>query len=208
MFQLSHPQSPLRDAITDAYRLEETTAVTRLAATLDFSTAEQDNIRERARLLISKVRNDRSKSSGVDALMHEFSLSSEEGVALMCLAEALLRIPDNATRDRLIKDKLAGGDWKSHIGNSPSMFVNAAAWGLLLTGKLSQPTSDKGLSAALNRVIQKGGEPFIRGGVNYAMKMLGKQFVTGQTIDEALANGKAREKLGYRFSFDLSLIHI
>ncbi len=203
MFQLSHPQSPLRDAITDAYRLEETTAVTRLAATLDFSTAEQDNIRERARLLISKVRNDRSKSSGVDALMHEFSLSSEEGVALMCLAEALLRIPDNATRDRLIKDKLAGGDWKSHIGNSPSMFVNAAAWGLLLTGKLSQPTSDKGLSAALNRVIQKGGEPFIRGGVNYAMKMLGKQFVTGQTIDEALANGKAREKLGYRFSFDM-----
>ena len=73
----------------------------------------------------------------IDALMHEFSLSSEEGVALMCLAEALLRVPDAATRDKLIQDKLAQGDWQSHLGNSPSLFVNAAAWGLLITGKLT-----------------------------------------------------------------------
>lgn len=203
MFYFAHTQSPLRQKITQNYRLDETTAINNLAKSLQFSPTEQANIKTLASELISKVRSQRSKSSGVDALMHEFSLSSEEGVALMCLAEALLRVPDNATRDKLIKDKLANGNWKSHVGNSPSMFVNAAAWGLLLTGKLSKPISDDGLSAALNRVIQKGGEPFIRGGVNYAMKMLGKQFVTGQTIEEALANGKEREKLGYRFSFDM-----
>ncbi|UNU73156.1 bifunctional proline dehydrogenase/L-glutamate gamma-semialdehyde dehydrogenase PutA [Moraxella nasovis] len=203
MFNFSHPQSTLRAAITDAYRLDEAVAVRNLAGTLNFSSAEKTAIENLAKELITQVRNDRSKSSGVDALMHEFSLSSEEGIALMCLAEALLRIPDNATRDKLIKDKMAGGDWKSHLNHSPSLFVNAAAWGLLLTGKLSQPTTEKSLSSALSRVIQKGGEPFIRGGVNYAMKMLGKQFVTGQTIEEALKNGKEREKLGYRFSFDM-----
>lgn len=203
MFNFAHSQSPLRDAITANYRLDETVAVNNLAATIQLDEETKQRIEAQAKTLITKVRADRSKSSGVDALMHEFSLSSEEGVALMCLAEALLRIPDNATRDKLIKDKLADGDWKSHIGNSPSMFVNAAAWGLLLTGKLSQPATDSSLSSALSRVLQKGGEPFIRGGVNYAMKMLGKQFVTGQTIEEALANGKERERLGYRFSFDM-----
>ncbi|WFF39501.1 bifunctional proline dehydrogenase/L-glutamate gamma-semialdehyde dehydrogenase PutA [Moraxella nasibovis] len=202
MFQFAHTQSPLRDAITAAYRLDEPTAVKNLASTLDFDAAQKDEIRTLAHRLITQVRADRSKSSGVDALMQEFSLSSEEGVALMCLAESLLRIPDTATRDKLIQDKLSDGDWKSHVGNSPSMFVNAAAWGLVLTGKLTQPTND-GLGAALTRILQKGGAPFIRAGVNHAMKILGQQFVTGQTIEEALANGKEREKLGYRFSFDM-----
>jgi proline dehydrogenase len=86
--------------------------------------------------LVSSVRAQRTRASGVDALMHEFSLSSEEGVALMCLAEALLRIPDNATADRLIADKISKGDWRKHLGESPSLFVNAATWGLLITGKL------------------------------------------------------------------------
>lgn len=203
MFNFTHTQSTLRDAITSAYRLDEVTAVSNLLETLNFNNDEKSRISDLARRLITQVRTNRSKSSGVDALMHEFSLSSEEGVALMCLAEALLRIPDTATRDRLIQDKLSDGNWKSHIGHSPSMFVNAAAWGLVLTGKLTQPTSEKGLSSALTRVLQKGGAPFIRAGVNHAMKILGKQFVTGQTIQEALSNGKEREKLGYRFSFDM-----
>lgn len=203
MFQFAHAQSSLRDAITSAYRLDETVAVQNLASSLHFDQEQKNNIQELARRLITQVRADRSKSSGVDALMHEFSLSSEEGIALMCLAEALLRIPDNATRDKLIRDKLADGNWKSHVGNSPSMFVNAAAWGLVLTGKLTSNVNEKSLGSTLTRLLQKGGEPFIRMGVNYAMKMLGEQFVTGQTIGEALANGKAREKLGYRFSFDM-----
>lgn len=203
MFNFTQPQTPLKSDITDAYRLDEKIAVQRLASTLTFTQSQKDDIAELARQLIKQVRADRSKSSGVDALMHEFSLSSEEGIALMCLAEALLRIPDNATRDKLIRDKLADGDWKSHVGNSPSMFVNAAAWGLVLTGKLTSDVSEKSMSSALTRVLQKGGEPFIRGGVNYAMKLLGKQFVTGQTIHEALANGKQKERMGYRFSFDM-----
>ena len=203
MFNFTSPQTDLRQAITNAYRLDEVQAVQNLISTLNFDEAQQQRISDLARRLITQVRADRSKSSGVDALMHEFSLSSEEGVALMCLAEALLRIPDTATRDRLIQDKLSDGDWQSHVGNSPSMFVNAAAWGLVLTGKLTQPTSEEGLGSALTRVLQKGGAPFIRMGVNHAMKILGKQFVTGQTIEEALSNGKAREKLGYRYSFDM-----
>ncbi|MDO4700771.1 MAG: bifunctional proline dehydrogenase/L-glutamate gamma-semialdehyde dehydrogenase PutA [Moraxella sp.] len=203
MFKFAHTQSPLRDAITGAYRLDEKLAVQHLANTLRFSPDETTNIQALARRLITQVRADRSKSSGVDALMHEFSLSSEEGIALMCLAEALLRIPDNATRDKLIRDKLSDGNWKSHVGNSPSMFVNAAAWGLVLTGKLTANVNEKSLGSTLTRLLQKGGEPFIRMGINYAMKMLGEQFVTGQTITEALTNGKAREKLGYRFSFDM-----
>ena len=121
----------------------------------------------------------------------------------MCLAEALLRIPDNATRDRLIADKISEGNWKSHLNNSPSLFVNAAAWGLLITGKLTTNTSEKNMGSALSRIISKGGAPLIRQGVNYAMRLLGKQFVTGQTIEEALQNGKEREKMGYRFSFDM-----
>ncbi|OPH36042.1 bifunctional proline dehydrogenase/L-glutamate gamma-semialdehyde dehydrogenase PutA [Moraxella equi] len=203
MFHFTHVQTPLKDAITAAYRLDETVAVRNLASILDFTQTQRDNIQSLARSLITQVRADRSKSPGVDALTHEFSLSSEEGIALMCLAEALLRIPDNATRDKLIRDKLADGDWRRHVGNSPSMFVNAAAWGLVLTGKLTTDVSDDSMGSSLIRVLQKGGEPFIRGGVNYAMKLLGKQFVTGQTIEEALTNGKERERLGYRFSFDM-----
>ena len=156
-----------------------------------------------ARRLVKQVREERRRASGVDALMHEFSLSSEEGIALMCLAEALLRIPDKATRNKLIHDKISGGNWKSHLGNSPSLFVNAAAWGLLVTGKLAAAPSGQSLGNALTRIVSKGGEPLILKGVDYAMRMLGKQFVTGQTIEEALKNGKEREKLGYLYSFDM-----
>lgn len=196
-------QMPLRQAITDAYRRDEIEAVEDMLKRAQMSDEERKNADELARSLVTKVRSSRTKASGVDALMHEFSLSSEEGVALMCLAEALLRIPDNATRDRLIADKLSDGNWKKHLNNSPSLFVNAAAWGLLIAGKMTTPTSDKNMGSALSRVINKGGAPLIRQGVNYAMRLLGKQFVTGQTIEEALQNGKEREKMGYRFSFDM-----
>ena len=203
MFAFSHPQSALRDAITTAYRRDEAEAVADMLARAQLSEDERREAEALARRLVKQVRDSRRKASGVDALMHEFSLSSEEGVALMCLAEALLRIPDADTRNKLIQDKIAGGDWKSHLGHSPSMFVNASAWGLLITGKLTAASDEKSLGSALTRLIGKGGAPLIRQGVNYAMRMLGKQFVTGQTIEEALKNGKAREKMGYRYSFDM-----
>ena len=204
MFNFAFPtQTPLRQAVTDAYRRDEIEAVQDMLQRAQMTDEERNAASELARRLVTQVRSSRTKASGVDALMHEFSLSSEEGVALMCLAEALLRIPDNATRDRLIADKISEGNWKSHLNNSPSLFVNAAAWGLLITGKLTTNTSEKNMGSALSRIISKGGAPLIRQGVNYAMRLLGKQFVTGQTIEEALQNGKEREKMGYRFSFDM-----
>ena len=158
-------------------------------------------------LQITKGLRDRKspigKSGLVQGLLQEFSLSSQEGVALMCLAEALLRIPDVDTRDALIRDKVRDGNWKEHLGQAPSLFVNAASWGLMLTGKLVSTHSEAGMSAALGRLVAKGGEPVIRKGVDLAMRMMGEQFVTGQTIDEALRNARPFEAKGFRYSYDM-----
>ncbi|GGY26796.1 trifunctional transcriptional regulator/proline dehydrogenase/L-glutamate gamma-semialdehyde dehydrogenase [Paludibacterium paludis] len=199
----AHAQSALRDSITSAYRRDERECVQSLLPQAAMSAEQLASVQELARRLVAQVRSKRTRSSGVDALMHEFSLSSQEGIALMCLAEALLRIPDRTTADKLIRDKISRGDWKSHLGNSASLFVNAAAWGLLVTGKLVSSHSAEGLSSAVTRLIAKGGEPLIRKGVDMAMRMLGKQFVTGETIEEALDNGREREARGYRFSYDM-----
>ena len=201
--ELVRTTSPLRAAITAAWRREEREAVQWLLTQAPTDTAQQERIRTLARQLVAAVREKRCHASGVDALMQEFSLSSEEGVALMCLAEALLRIPDSETADRLIADKISKGDWRKHLGESPSMFVNAATWGLLITGKLVATSSEHGLGSALTRLIAKGGESLIRKGVDLAMRMLGNQFVTGQTIAEALNNSRANEARGYRYSYDM-----
>jgi len=198
--EIKPEQSPLRSAITAAYRRDETEAVQWLLAQGARPSTEAKPLAHR---LVSSVRAKRTRASGVDALMHEFSLSSEEGVALMCLAEALLRIPDSATADRLIADKISRGDWRSHLGESPSLFVNAATWGLLITGKLVSSNSERGLGSAMTRLIAKGGEPLIRKGVDLAMRMLGNQFVTGQTIEEALKNSQPNEARGYQYSYDM-----
>ena len=198
--EVKQDQTPLREAITAAYRRDESEAVQWLLAQGGSANADAYMLAHR---LVSSVREKRTRSSGVDALMHEFSLSSEEGVALMCLAEALLRIPDSETADRLIADKISRGDWKKHLGESPSLFVNAATWGLLITGKLVSTNSEKNLGSALTRLIAKGGEPLIRKGVDMAMRMLGNQFVTGQTIEEALKNSRENETRGYRYSYDM-----
>jgi RHH-type proline utilization regulon transcriptional repressor/proline dehydrogenase/delta 1-pyrroline-5-carboxylate dehydrogenase len=195
---------PLRAAVTAAYRRDEVSAVQWLLDQIKNNDANSlQQAQQLAHKLVSSVREQRTRASGVDALMHEFSLSSEEGVALMCLAEALLRIPDNATADRLIADKISKGDWRKHLGESPSLFVNAATWGLLITGKLVSTNSETGLGSALTKLISKGGEPLIRKGVDLAMRMLGNQFVTGQTIDEAIKNGQGNEARGYRYSYDM-----
>ena len=160
-------------------------------------------VRDLTLRLVRQLRAERSRASGVDALMQEFSLSSQEGVALMCLAEALLRIPDTANRDRLIRDKLGGANWRAHLGGSPSLFVNAASWGLLITGKLVATSSERGLGAAITRLIARGGEPVIRGGLDLAMRLLGRQFVLGESIAEALDHARPMEAKGFRYSFDM-----
>jgi RHH-type proline utilization regulon transcriptional repressor/proline dehydrogenase/delta 1-pyrroline-5-carboxylate dehydrogenase len=193
----------LRERITSDYRSDEAAAVRALAGEAGLSATQLATTQRRATTLAEGVRASRTKAGGVDALMLEFSLESREGIALMCLAEALLRIPDAATRDRLIRDKIAQGDWRAHIGRSPSLFVNAAAWGLLVTGKLVDSRSDSAMEQALASLLRKGGEPLIRKGVDLAMRLLGKQFVTGRTIDEALENGRPRVARGYCYSFDM-----
>ena len=162
-FCLVRSGSPLRRAVTGAYRLPEPAAVAELSAQATFTPEALERIRGRAKTLVERVRAERSRASGVDALMNEFALSSEEGIALMCLAEALLRIPDRATADRLIRDKLARGDWRAHLGGSDSLFVNAATWGLVVSGKFARSESSaSGLAGALTGILERLGEPVIR----------------------------------------------
>jgi len=193
----------LRARVAAAYRADEPETVHALAAEARLAPDVLTATQAYATRLAEAVRAERSQAGGVDALMLEFSLDSREGVALMCVAEALLRIPDAATRDRLIRDKIGGGDWRAHVGASPSLFVNAAAWGLLVTGRLVDTRSEGALEQALASLLRKGGEPLIRKGVNLAMRLLGRQFVTGRTMDEALANAREREAKGYTYSFDM-----
>ena len=195
-------QPPLRQAITAAYRRPEPECVPPLLELAALASDQAEKVEALARSLVTKLRG-KTRSSGVEGLIHEYSLSSQEGVALMCLAEALLRIPDAATRDALIRDKLSPGDWRAHVGMSPSLFVNAATWGLVLTGRLVATTSEQTLSAALTRLIARSGEPIIRKGVDVAMRLMGEQFVTGRTIEEAINAAHEREARGFTFSYDM-----
>lgn len=200
------PQSVLRAAITGAYRRPETEALPMLLEQARLPQDQAEATQKMALGIAEKLRNQKSaggRQGLVQGLLQEFSLSSQEGVALMCLAEALLRIPDKATRDALIRDKIANGNWSQHLGQSPSMFVNAASWGLLITGKLVSTHNEAGMTSALNRIISKSGEPVIRKGVDMAMRLMGEQFVTGETIGEALANASSMESKGFRYSYDM-----
>ncbi|WP_228769173.1 proline dehydrogenase family protein [Limnohabitans sp. 2KL-3] len=199
-------RSALREAIARATRLPEAQALAPLLAAARMSGPQAERTDALARQLVRGMREGPQlggRAARVQSLMQTYALSSEEGVALMCLAEALLRIPDAATRDALIRDKIGQGDWQQHVGRSPSLFVNAASWGLLLTGKLVATHSEGALLASLTRLIGKSGEPLIRQGVQLAMQMLGEQFVTGETIDEALHRARAMEAQGFRYSYDM-----
>src|SRR5271155_5748429 len=191
-----------RAEIDAAYRANEPECVTRLTAAAALPESVRDEARALAGRLIEGLR-ERPTSGMVQGLMREYALSSQEGVALMCLAEALLRIPDGATRDALIADKVGGGEWRRHVGQSPSPFVNAATWGLLITGRLVATVDERGLGATLTRLIARSGAPIIRAGVDTAMRVLGEQFVCGQTIEAALDNAKLLEARGFRYSYDM-----
>jgi RHH-type proline utilization regulon transcriptional repressor/proline dehydrogenase/delta 1-pyrroline-5-carboxylate dehydrogenase len=196
------PQTALRQAITAACRRPEQSCLPPLVNAARMDATHKAAIAATARRLIEALRA-KHKGTGVQGLVHEYALSSQEGIALMCLAEALLRIPDLETRDALIRDKIAEGDWKSHLGGTKSLFVNAATWGLVVTGKLTSTVSDRSLGAALTRIIARAGEPVIRRGVDMAMRMMGEQFVTGETITEALRRARPLEVRGFRYSYDM-----
>ncbi len=197
--------SSQRQALMQAYRMDEDTCLEHLLSVLDLKDSELKNIHDRAYALVKDMRGKREGKTGLDSFLQQYQLSTDEGIALMCLAEALLRIPDTATRDKLIHDKLGSGDWQDYRGQSASMFVNAATWGLLLTGHFSA-WSDLGepyFHHALKRFVARSGQPVVRKVVGYAMQILGKQFVMGETIQAALKRAQKMEKMGYRFSYDM-----
>lgn len=203
-FELPLITSAAYQPVLKAYRVDETSHVHRLSQALQNSSADTKRIRERASELVATVRANRASGSGVDALMQEYQLSSQEGVVLMCLAEALLRTPDEATVDRLIEDKLGSGDWQSHLGNSESLFVNASTWGLMLSGRIIHP----GLPAEqgrhiFRRLVQRAGEPLVRQAVRHAMRIMARQFVMGRSIDEALQRSATPEASNYLHSYDM-----
>ncbi len=193
---------PLRRAIANAAQRPEAECVEPLLAGATLPPLSQATVAQTARTLVEALRAKPSRA-GVQALVREYALSSDEGVALMCLAEALLRIPDNATRDALIRDKIAKGDWAAHIGDDRSLFVNAATWGLVVTGKLTASADDQGLSAALTRLVARLGEPVVRRSVDFAMRLMGEQFVIGESIEEALRRARTMEAKGFRYSYDM-----
>jgi len=197
---------PLRQAIAAARRRPETDCVPPLLEPATLEPHAQHEAIALARRLAEGLRAGPSavtRENMVQGLLQEFSLSSDEGVALMCLAEALLRIPDPATRDALIRDKIGRGDWKSHLGRSSSPFVNAAAWGLLVSGRLVATHDEAGLASSLTRLTARFGEPVIRKAVDLGMRLMGRQFVAGETIGEALQNARKYEEQGFRYSYDM-----
>ena len=197
------PETPLRVAIRDAHRLDETAADARILAAAEVPAEARERIAATARRLVETVRRERVGKGGLDAFLHEYVLSSPEGVALMCLAEALLRIPDAETVDKLIRDKIAGADWQSHLGHSGSLFVNASTWALMLTGRLLRQESDNDLGDVLRRLVARSSEPVWRQAVTAAMRILAGQFVMGRTIEEALERAREPERHGYRYSYDM-----
>ena len=192
-----------RETLRQAYRPDENEIVRTRLAEARLSGAQQGEAAAIARTLVKAVRG--HKAAGLDAFLQAYDLGSDEGIALMCLAEALLRIPDAETADDLIADKLSGPDWAEKMGDSRSTFVNAATFSLLLTGKVLEEANDKSDSwrAALGRAVGRLGEPVIRTAVSQAMKILGRQFVFGRTIDEALKRAAPEQAKGWSHSFDM-----
>ncbi len=196
---------PDRSSIAQHLFTDETALVRKLAASAQLSRDEAEEVQRRAVGLVQGVRAGRKSQGSIDAFMQQFSLSSEEGVVLMCLAEALLRIPDAETADKLIADKLGDRDWADHVGKSDSLFVNASAWGLMLTGRIVELGRDAKIDppSFLKKLVTKSGEPVIRTAMRQAMRIMGKQFVLGRTITEALDVARPLTKEGWRFSFDM-----
>ena len=196
---------PSRAAIAAKLFAAETRLVEDLASQARLPAPQQAQVANLARKLVEGVRAKRTAQGSIDSFMQQFSLSSEEGVVLMCLAESLLRIPDAETADKLIADKIGEKDWEAHLGQSQSVFVNASAWGLMLTGKLVELGKTPGNSAlsSLKKLVSRSGEPFIRTAMKQAMRIMGKQFVLGRTIAEALETATPLAKEGWRFSFDM-----
>lgn len=203
--ELPAPPAALRAAITAAWLRDETEHVHELLEQARLPADEQIQAQKLAVDLVKRVRARAQDQGAIEAFMRQYDLGSEEGVLLMCVAEALLRIPDQETADKLIRDKLGDADWEKHLGQSDSVLVNASTWGLMLTGRLVNlnDLTRADVPGAFKRLVGRVGEPVIRLAVRQAMRIMGHQFVMGRTIDEALARSRKGDNADYRYSFDM-----
>lgn len=196
-----------RQDIALDYHLDETAHIDELLDGLPLDDGQYRKIEDQATALVHNVRANRKRFGGLDSFLNEYGLTTDEGIALMCLAEALLRVPDTETADLLIKDKIGTADWDEHIGKGSDLFVNASTWALMLTGKvIGTAKKDKenfSPSNLLQKLVKTAGEPVVRSAMHHAMRILGHQFVIGRSIKEAMKTARPQEKLGYRYSYDM-----
>ena len=194
-----------RDEISEFHLRDEARLVGGLIERAVYTADERQRIATLAERLVGAARVGRTKHGGLDAFMHEYGLTSEEGVTLLCLAEALLRIPDADTADALIDERVGSGDWERHLGHSESLLVNASTFGLMLTGRIVRlgRSAGSGPGAVLKRLVARSGEPVIRQAMRQAVRILGDQFVLGRNIESAISNAWEYEKQGYVISYDM-----
>ncbi len=199
------PSGSSLSALTPLYATDEGTHLASLLEQARVEPEAQARIQQTAEHLVLRVREKAEDQGAIEAFMRQYDLSSEEGVLLMCVAEALLRIPDQETADKLIRDKLGEADWEAHLGQSDSVLVNASTWGLMLTGKLVNLAGEtrRSFTDALRRLVGRAGEPVIRLAVRQAMRIMGHQFVMGRTIEEGLKRSRKGVNATYRHSFDM-----
>ncbi|KRB03535.1 bifunctional proline dehydrogenase/L-glutamate gamma-semialdehyde dehydrogenase PutA [Lysobacter sp. Root690] len=203
--ELPPPTTGPRAALTSGWVRDEADHVRHLLEIARLPDADRDAAQATAADLVKRVRARAQDQGAIEAFMRQYDLGSDEGVLLMCVAEALLRIPDQDTADKLIRDKLGDADWKRHLGQSDSVLVNASTWGLMLTGKLVDLADDtkRDVHNAFKRLVGRVGEPVIRLAVRQAMRIMGHQFVMGRSIGEALSRSKKGDNANYRYSFDM-----
>ena len=201
----SYINNPFRAKISRSYLQDETECVCSLLAEMSKTNYDVHAIQQQAHQFVTQLRSDNKNQSAIDLFLHEYDLSSQEGVILMCLAEALLRIPDPATADKLIKDKLAQSNWEQHIGSTDSFYVNAATWGLLLTGTLVNldHTIRQEPYKFVSQLISRSGAPLVRAALKEAMSILGKMFILAKDIETAVAVSNNQQNASSRYSYDM-----
>jgi len=194
--------SSFRKQIRKLHLADEKQVLQNLQDAAELSSALRKRIVTKAISLVEDLRAD-DRLGLMEVFLAEYGLSTDEGIALMCLAEALLRVPDNDTIDDLIEDKIAPSSWGKHLGQSSSSLVNASTWALMLTGKVLDDEDSSGVNKVLHGAVKRLGEPVIRTAVKRAMKEMGNQFVLGETIDKAVKRGNGMEEKGFTYSYDM-----
>ncbi|MDX1625605.1 MAG: bifunctional proline dehydrogenase/L-glutamate gamma-semialdehyde dehydrogenase PutA [Wenzhouxiangellaceae bacterium] len=194
-----------RESLEASWSVPESEHVPRLLAEIRLDVDARRRVFEHSVDLVERVRERADDAGAMEAFMREYDLSSEEGVVLMCLAEALLRIPDSDTAEALIADKLSQADWESHLGRSESMFVNASTWGLMLTGRLVRVgrSTKRNFTSVLGRVANRSGEPVVRMAIRQAMRIMGHQYVMGRSISSAMDRARKKRNRAFRYTFDM-----